>query len=144
MIAGPEAEHSSGPSGGPSGSLSSLIGIAGAMFALLHVHCSRQTTGRVALKTLGAVDPPAKSAAEDAIEEIANMVAGNFKSKVSTLGDGCVPCVPTIVSGEDYEVRQVGISERIECCLHARSRAIWLILELGSSRNTAARCAVRT
>jgi len=130
MMAGLEAEHSSDPSGRPSGSVSALIGIAGAMSAVLRVRCSPETAGHVAMKMLGGVDAPPKAAAEDAIGEIANMVAGNFKSKISTLGDGCVLSVPTIVSGEDYEVRQVGKGERIEACLNTDNRAVWLILEI--------------
>jgi len=130
MMAGLEAEHSSDPSGRPSGSVSALIAIAGAMSAVLRVRCSPETAGYVAMKMLGGVDPPAKAAAEDAVGEIANMVAGNFKSKISTLGDGCVLSVPTIVSGEDYEVRQVGKGERIEVCLNMDNRAVWLILEI--------------
>jgi len=86
----------------------------------------------VAMRMLGGVEQPAKAASEDAIGEIANMVAGNFKSKISTLGDGCVLSVPTIVSGEDYEVRQVGKGERIEVCLDTENRVVWLIMEISS------------
>ena len=130
MMAGLEAEHSSDPSGRPSGSVSALIAIAGAMSAVLRVRCSPETTAHVAMKMLGGEELPAKAASEDAIGEIANMIAGNFKSKISTLGDSCVLSVPTIVSGEDYEVRQVGKGERIEVCLETEKHVFWLILEI--------------
>jgi chemotaxis protein CheX len=129
-MAGLEVEHCADPPGRPSGSVSALIGIAGAMSAVLRVRCSPETASHVAMKMLGGEEPPAKAASEDAIGEIANMVAGNFKSKIATLGDGCVLSVPTIISGEDYEVRQVGKGERIEVCLDTENRAIWLILEI--------------
>lgn len=130
MMAEIEVEHILDPSGRPSGSVSALIGIAGAMSAVLRVRCFPDAASYVAMKMLGGVEPPAKAASEDAIGEIANMVAGNFKSKIATLGDGCVLSVPTIVSGEDYEVRQVGKGERIEVCLNTGSHAIWLTLEI--------------
>jgi chemotaxis protein CheX len=130
MMAGLDMEHCVDPPGRPSGSVSALIGIAGAMSAVLRVRCSPETAAHVATKMLGDEELPAKAASEDAIGEIANMVAGNFKSKISTLGDGCVLSVPTIISGEDYEVRQVGKGERIEVCLDTENRAIWLILEI--------------
>jgi chemotaxis protein CheX len=130
MMAGLDVAHIVNPPGRPTGSVSALIGIAGAMSAVLRVRCSPETAAHVAMKMLGGVEPPAKAAAEDAVGEISNMVAGNFKSKIATLGDGCVLSVPTVVSGEDYEVRQVGKGERIEVCLDTGDRAIWLILEI--------------
>jgi chemotaxis protein CheX len=132
MMAGLEVEHCAAPPGRPSGSVSALIGIAGAMSAVLRVRCSPETAAHVAAKMLGRDQALENSASEDAIGEIANMVAGNFKSKIPTLGDGCVLSVPTIVSGEDYDVRQVGKTERIEVCLDSENRAIWLILEISS------------
>jgi len=41
----------------------------------------------------------------DAVGEICNMVAGNFKNKISGLGDGCMLSVPTVISGADYNLR---------------------------------------
>jgi chemotaxis protein CheX len=130
MMAGIEVRHVVEPPGRPGGSVSALIGIAGVMSAVLRVRCSPESAGHVAGKMLGGEGTPERAACEDAIGEIANMVAGNFKAKVATLGDGCVLSVPTIVSGEDYEVRQVGKAERIEICLDTDGRAIWLILEI--------------
>jgi CheY-specific phosphatase CheX len=127
-----DVEHHLDPPGRPSGSVSALIGVAGAISAVLRVRCSPETAAHVAMRMLGGVEQPAKAASEDAIGEIANMVAGNFKSKISTLGDGCVLSVPTIVSGEDYEVRQVGKGERIEVCLDTENRVVWLIMEISS------------
>jgi chemotaxis protein CheX len=132
MMAGIDVEHHLDPPGRPSGSVSALIGVAGAISAVLRVRCSPETAAHVAMRMLGGVEQPAKAASEDAIGEIANMVAGNFKSKISTLGDGCVLSVPTIVSGEDYEVRQVGKGERIEVCLDTENRVVWLIMEISS------------
>ena len=130
MMAGLEVEHCAAPPGRPSGSVSALIGIAGAMSAVLRVRCSPETAAHIAVNVLGGHEAPEKSATEDAIGEIANMVAGNFKSKISTLGDGCVLSGPTILSGEDYDVRQIGKTERIEVCLDSENRSIWLILEI--------------
>ena len=132
MMARIDVEHHLDPPGRPSGSVSALIGVAGAISAVLRVRCSPETAAHVAMRMLGGVEQPAKAASEDAIGEIANMVAGNFKSKISTLGDGCVLSVPTIVSGEDYEVRQVGKGERIEVCLDTENRVVWLIMEISS------------
>jgi chemotaxis protein CheX len=40
----------------------------------------------------------------DALGEVCNMVAGNFKNKISGLGDGCMLSPPSVITGEDYVV----------------------------------------
>jgi chemotaxis protein CheX len=40
----------------------------------------------------------------DALGEVCNMVAGNFKNKISGLGDGCMLSPPSVITGEDYTV----------------------------------------
>ena len=35
------------------------------------------------------------------------MVAGNFKNKISGLGDGCMLSVPTVITGADYNIRSM-------------------------------------
>lgn len=131
MMAGIRARHIAEPPGRPAGNVSALIGLAGAMSAVLRVRCSPEATEHVATKMLGG-ETPEKAACQDAIGEIANMVAGNFKSKIATLVDGCALSVPTIVTGEDYEVRQIGKGERIEICMDCDGQAIWLTLEISN------------
>ena len=72
------------------------------------------------------------SAWADAIGEIANMVAGNFKSKITELTDGCVLSVPTIVTGEDYEVHQIGRGERIEVCVDYEGSNVWITMDISN------------
>jgi chemotaxis protein CheX len=40
----------------------------------------------------------------DAIGEVCNMVAGNFKNKIPRLGDGCMLSPPSVIAGADYIV----------------------------------------
>jgi chemotaxis protein CheX len=130
LMAGITVQHVPEPPGRPSGTVSALIGLAGAMSAVLRVRCSPEASEHIAAKMLGGDVIPEKAACQDAIGEIANMVAGNFKAKVASLVDGCALSVPTIVTGEDYEVRQVGKGERIEICVDCEGRPIWLTLEI--------------
>ena len=34
--------------------------------------------------------------------ELRNMIAGNFKLKVTSLADHCMLSVPTVITGDDY------------------------------------------
>jgi len=45
--------------------------------------------------------------ARDALGELCNMVAGNFKAKISGLADRCMLSVPTVISGSDYTMETV-------------------------------------
>lgn len=132
LMAGIRVRHIPEPPGRPAGSVSALIGLAGAMSAVLRVRCSPQATEHVATKMLGGGDTPEKSACQDALGEIANMVGGNFKSKIAALVDGCALSVPTIVTGDDYEVRQIGKGARIEICTDCDGHAVWLTLEISA------------
>ena len=82
--------------------ITSMVGLAGALCGLLSVRCSRPAAELMASKMLGV--SPDKVGADlcDAFGDICNMVAGNFKNKISGLSDGCMLSVPTVVTGNDY------------------------------------------
>ena len=50
----------------------------------------------------------------DVLGEICNMVAGNFKNKISGLGDGCVLSVPTVITGGNYNCHSLGNSTTLQ------------------------------
>ena len=41
----------------------------------------------------------------DAIGEVANMIAGSFKNKLTGLAHGCMLSSPTVITGSDYAYR---------------------------------------
>jgi chemotaxis protein CheX len=53
---------------------------------------------------LGDAAASEPSSSSDALGELCNMVAGNFKSKISTLADHCMLSVPTVITGADYSM----------------------------------------
>jgi chemotaxis protein CheX len=131
-MVGIDVAHVARPEHGPSGSVSALVGMAGAITSIVRVRCTPETARRIATKMLGGAAGPEPSAWADAIGEIANMVAGNFKSKVTELTDGCVLSVPTIVTGEDYEVHQMGRGERIEVCIDYEGAPVWITMDIAN------------
>jgi chemotaxis protein CheX len=131
-MVGIDVTHVAQPAGAPSGSVSALVGMAGAISSVVRVRCTPETARRVATKMLGGAAGPEASEWADAMGEIANMVAGNFKSKITELSDGCVLSVPTIVTGDDYEVHQIGRGERIEVCLDYEGEPIWITMDISN------------
>jgi chemotaxis protein CheX len=79
--------------------VSAMVGMAGALSAVCQVRCSETSALSIARKMLGEVDSQDTAVACDAVGEICNMVAGNFKAKIPTLVDRCFLSIPTVVTG---------------------------------------------
>ena len=50
----------------------------------------------------------------DALGEICNMVAGNFKTKITSLGDSCMLSVPVVITGKNYSLHSLADSASLE------------------------------
>jgi chemotaxis protein CheX len=109
--------------------ITAMVGMAGQLCGVLTVRCSEKSAARVASQMLGS--DTEKSAPEiwDAIGEISNMVAGNFKNKITGLGDGCLLSVPTVISGGDYNLR-VLVNEEIRAVLLFEGEPVVVTLEV--------------
>jgi chemotaxis protein CheX len=84
--------------------VTSMVGLAGSLYGLLTLRCSSQCAALMAVKMLGAEAPGCKGQLEDAVGEVGNMVAGNFKNKISGISDGCKLSVPTVITGSNYSL----------------------------------------
>ena len=114
------------------GDTTAMVGLAGALCGVLSIRCSSKTaesvTGRM-LGSVGAVDP---NDVPDAVAEICNMVAGNFKSKITRLADNCMLSVPTVIRGEDYEMVTIADGEQVVVCVGYEHAPIWVSLAVHS------------
>lgn len=94
--------------------ITAMVGLAGQLRGVLTLRCNRETAARMASKMLGA-SPSADSAdVKDAFGEVGNMIAGNFKNKISGMGDSCMLSVPTVITGTDYSVHSLADSDGLE------------------------------
>ena len=84
--------------------VTSMVGLAGALRGVMSVRCSDKAAALMASKMLGI--PLEKGGPEiaDAIGEVCNMIAGNFKNKISGLAEGCMLSTPTVITGRDYQM----------------------------------------
>ena len=64
----------------------------------------------MASKMLGIDAVDGSSDVSDALGEVCNMVAGNFKNKIPGLGDGCLLSVPIVITGKNYSTHCVANS----------------------------------
>lgn len=113
---------------GPGGDTTAMVGLAGSLCGVFSIRCASRTATSLAAKMLGSSDEPSPEETADAIAEICNMVAGNFKGKIAKLADHCMLSVPTVVRGEDYDLVTIADGERVELCLGHDGAPIWFSL----------------
>jgi chemotaxis protein CheX len=126
MMAGAELSAYPEASPEPAGQQTAMVGLAGALCGMVTIRCTSKTAADLAARMLGGDANP--SAISDALGELCNMVAGNFKSKVSTLADHCMLSVPTVIWGEDYVMQTVQPHSGFHVLLSYQGDPIWFSL----------------
>lgn len=109
-----------------------MVGLAGQLCGLLTIRCSEQAASTIASRMLGMNPEDVDQEKWDAMGEVCNMVAGNFKSKLNGLGDNCMLSVPTVITGADYKLRSLADGEVMELCTQFDNELLWITLELHS------------
>ena len=113
MMAGTTLTPQAETSGEPRGELTAMVGMAGALCGMTLVRCSEQAAARFTTLMLGSEAALNAAAIHDALGEICNMVAGNFKAKIYSLGDQCLLSVPTVISGGTYALQALEPAQEI-------------------------------
>lgn len=109
--------------------ITAMVGLAGKLCGMLSLRCSSRSALRMASRMLGVESAEASPEVLDAVGEVCNMVAGNFKNKISGLGDGCMLSVPTVISGGDYNLQALA-ANAIHTTLLFEGEPLLLSLEL--------------
>ena len=81
-----------------------MVGLAGELRGVFSFRCGPKAAALIASKMLGVDASDVGEESWDAIGEVCNMIAGNFKNKIAGLSEGCVLSAPTVVTGSDYRV----------------------------------------
>lgn len=110
--------------------VTAIVGLAGQLCGALTVRCSSRAAQMTAAAMLGMSAEDVTEQQWDAVGEICNMVAGNFKSKLNGLGDRCMLSVPTLVNGTDYTVRSLVNGKTIHRCFEFEGELILMCLEV--------------
>jgi chemotaxis protein CheX len=94
--------------------VTAMVGLAGRMCGLLSVRCNGKAAALMASKMLGVPLGKVGSEVADAMGEVCNMIAGNFKNKVSGLAEGCMLSPPTVITGSNYSLHSLADSPAVE------------------------------
>jgi chemotaxis protein CheX len=94
--------------------VASMVGLAGQMCGVMTIRCSTKAALLMASKMLGVDSEQSGPEMWDAVGEVCNMVAGNFKNKIDGMGDGCMLSVPTVIMGTHYSLHALVDSGKTE------------------------------
>ncbi|MBU5635306.1 chemotaxis protein CheX [Geomonas sp. Red69] len=83
--------------------ISALVGLAGEYNGLVGLHVSTQLAQRLAGQLLDT-EEPSEEEVEDALGELANVLAGDFKRHLSPESLAIRLSTPSIVSGKQYAI----------------------------------------
>jgi chemotaxis protein CheX len=128
MMVGVRPELNPASTGDPVGEVTAMVGLAGALCGMTNIRCPKATAVRFAALMLGEAATAAPSSSGDALGELCNMVAGNFKSKISTLADHCMLSVPTVITGGDYSMETSDPTEVVLVPLLFEGQPLWVSL----------------
>lgn len=112
------------------GEFTALVGLAGSLCGVLSICCANQSASIMAGRMLGMPPEDVGDDSWDALGEIANMVAGNFKGKLSGVGNHCMLSVPTIIVGTDYRAHALSGGNTLETVFEFDGRPFWVTLKL--------------
>ena len=109
-----------------------MVGLAGQMCGVINLRCNAPAALAIASRMTGKAVSESDASLWDALGEVCNMIAGNFKNKISGLADRCLLSVPTVIRGGDYRVRSLAGRNSTEVPLLFEGSPVWVCLELQS------------
>jgi chemotaxis protein CheX len=112
--------------------ITSMVGLAGQLCGMLSVRCNKKAAALMTSKMLGVELDKVGPQMSDALGEICNMVAGNFKNKIAGLAEGCMLSPPTVITGNDYTLHSLSASPPLEVRLRFEGMPIVVSLLIHS------------
>jgi len=92
----------------------SLVGFGGKIRGIVTFSCESKSAALMASKLLRTNVAEGSREMHDALGEICNMVAGNFKTKITSLGDSCMLSTPVVITGKNYSLHALADSAALE------------------------------
>ena len=107
-----------------------MVGLAGSLCGVISLRCTAQSAALMASRMLGLPVEEVGEQKRDAIGEVSNMIAGNFKTKLTNQGSGCMLSVPTVISGADYQLHSRAAAGTVEAGFRFEGALLSVVLEM--------------
>ena len=112
--------------------VTSMVGLAGQLCGVMTVRCHHKAAVLMASKMLGLKVEEVVADFSDAVGEVCNMVAGNFKNKIAGLSDGCMLSPPSVITGSDYSLHSLADSPGLQIRMLFENLPIIITLQIHS------------
>jgi chemotaxis protein CheX len=109
-----------------------MVGLAGALCGILTMGCGARSANLIAARMLGTDLASSGEQVCDALGEICNMIAGNFKNKLSGTADRCMLSVPTVITGAAYNFHSLADGGSLETTMLFEGAPVVIRLDLHS------------
>jgi len=109
-----------------------MVGLAGALCGIIALSCDQKTASAMAKSMLGPEIADSEEQVSDALGEICNMIAGNFKNKLAGADGRCLLSVPTVIKGDEYSFHSLADGETLETVMLFESALVAVSLQLHS------------
>jgi len=132
IMLGCELEMADEPTDAAPSGFTGMVGLAGQLCGVLTMRCTAQSAALMTSRMLGIDPKQTDEHVWDAIGEVCNMIAGNFKNKLSGMGSGCMLSVPTVITGGDYTFHSLADEGSLEVSMRFEGSPILIALEIHS------------
>lgn len=112
--------------------VTSMVGLAGQLCGVITVRCHEEAAILMASKMLGLPVEKVGHQFADAIGEVCNMVAGNFKNKIAGLSDGCMLSPPSVITGSNYSLHSLADSPGLQVRMLFENQPVLVTLQIHS------------
>jgi chemotaxis protein CheX len=116
----------------PSRDVTAMVGLAGQLCGVLSVCCDEKAAALMTSRMLSVPLDKVGPEVADALGEICNMVAGNFKNKITGLADGCMLSPPTVITGSNYDLHSLADSPGVQVGMLFEGMPIDITLQIHS------------
>ena len=123
-------EPPSTPIPGGSSTIAAAVGFIGSLNGLVYIYAAEPFAVRITDKLIGLNGDRGHrdEMVNDSMGELANMIVGHFKSRLSDRGNSCSLTIPSIVRGTSFQIEPV--SSSIRRVISFRSMDTQLVAEL--------------
>jgi len=114
----------------PRSNVVATVAFAGHRRGLVAFHASLPAAKNIAAAMLGMPAEEINGEMPDAIGEIANMIAGSFRTKLAATEPASAIAVPTVTIGSDFSTKYMSQVNRVLCPFRMEDEAIYVELIL--------------
>ena len=114
----------------PGENFTAMVGLAGSIRGVVTFFCGSQSAHQIATRMLGPEVVCTEDVVCDAIGEICNVVAGNFKNKLIGLDKLCLLSVPAVVTGSGYRFHSLAGGESLQTALQLDGAPLVIRLDI--------------